>query len=99
MISDVFHHMSFYEAGMLICFGASWPMAVYKTYRSKSVEGKSLRFLLLVLLGYVFGIVHKFLYSLDAVLFIYFFNATLVIIDIVLYVYYRFFYKREVINV
>ncbi|MDD3593646.1 MAG: PQ-loop domain-containing transporter [Candidatus Gastranaerophilales bacterium] len=99
MIDNLFHNMSFYEAGMLICFGASWPMAVYKTYKAKSVEGKSMRFLLLVLTGYVFGIVHKFLYNFDAVLFIYFFNATLVVIDMILYIYYRFFYKREVINV
>ena len=37
--------MSIFEAIMLICFGASWPAAVYKTYTTKNVEGKSLLFL------------------------------------------------------
>ena len=27
--------MSIFEAGMMICFGASWPIAVYKTYKAK----------------------------------------------------------------
>ena len=38
--------MSIFEAGMLICFGASWPFAVMKTYKTKSVKGKSRLFLL-----------------------------------------------------
>ena len=44
-----FKSMSFFEAGMLICFGASWPFAVAKTYKSKSVKGKSRLFLSLII--------------------------------------------------
>ena len=64
--------MSIFEAGMLICFGVSWPIAAYKTYKSKSVNGKSLRFSCLILLGYFLGITHKILYSQDWVLFLYY---------------------------
>ena len=27
--------MSIFEAGMMVCFGASWPIAAYKTYKAK----------------------------------------------------------------
>ena len=47
--------MSIFEAGMMVCFGASWPIAAYKTYKAKCVDGKSLRFSSLILLGYVFA--------------------------------------------
>ena len=46
-----FKTMSFFEAGMLICFGASWPFAVMKTYKSKNVKGKSRLFLTLIAKG------------------------------------------------
>ena len=41
--------MSIFEAGMMVCFGASWPIAAYKTYKAKCVDGKSLRFSSLIL--------------------------------------------------
>jgi len=44
--------MSIYEIIMLICFGAAWPFAIYKSYTSKSVLGKSALFLVIVLVGY-----------------------------------------------
>ena len=44
--------MSIFEAGMMICFGAGWPVAVYKTWKAKCVSGKSLRFSYLVVIGY-----------------------------------------------
>ena len=39
----------------------------------------------LVILGYIFGIVHKILYSHDIVIWLYVFNATLVATDLFLY--------------
>ena len=42
--------MSVFEAGMMVCFGVSWPIAAYKTYRAKSVKGKSLTFSFLILI-------------------------------------------------
>jgi len=51
--------MSVFEMGMLICFGVSWPFAVYKTWKTKTSESKSMVFLWLVFVGYLSGIAHK----------------------------------------
>jgi hypothetical protein len=81
--------VSVFEAGMLICFGASWPFAVYRTWRSKSCHAKSFVFLWLVLIGYGCGITHKILCSPDYVIFLYVFNALMVLVDIILSYKYR----------
>ena len=78
-----------FEAIMLFCFGASWPFAVLKTYQSKRVEGKSARFLVLILIGYVAGIVHKLLHNLNWVILLYVANSILVLTDLLLLTYYR----------
>ena len=49
----------FLEVTMLLCFGASWPLNLWKNYWSRSAEGKSLAFLLLVFIGYLAGIAAK----------------------------------------
>ena len=71
---------------MLFCFGFSWPFAILKSIRSRTTKGKSLMFMLLVELGYVFGITHKLLYSRDWVVWAYVACFVLVGTDIVLYV-------------
>jgi len=81
--------MSIYEVIMLLCFGASWPFSVIKTYKSKSAEGKSSLFLILILTGYFAGIIHKILYSLDIVTVLYVFNATMVILELIFYYKYK----------
>ena len=82
--------MNIFEAGMLLCFGASWPAAVLKTYRTKNVEGKSKIFLLLILAGYVCGMINKVLYfGYDLVFWLYVINFILVFCDLVLYFRYR----------
>lgn len=81
--------MSIFEAGMLICFGASWPFAVLKTYRTKNVKGKSRLFLTLIIIGYIFGIVNKILNSVDIVLWLYVINLLLVGTDFILCLMYR----------
>ena len=48
--------MSIFEAGMLICFGISWPFAIAKVIKAKSVKGISLGFLNLVFIGYILAI-------------------------------------------
>ena len=49
------------ECIMLICFGISWPISVYKSIKSKSTKGKSVVFLFAILIGYVAGITGKIL--------------------------------------
>jgi hypothetical protein len=70
---------------MLICFGFAWPTAIHKSIKSKSIEGKSLLFIYVVMIGYVFGIVHKLVYSFDVVMVLYIINLLMVSTDLVLY--------------
>ena len=44
------------EFGMLFAFGFSWPFAIARTYRAKRVDGKSPMFMIIVIIGYLFGI-------------------------------------------
>lgn len=74
---------------MLVCFGISWPVAVIKTYKTKTVRGKSLLFLILILLGYIFGIIHKLIYNLDYVIWLYIINGLLVFADMALWFKYK----------
>ena len=36
------------ETFMVLAFGVSWPISIYKSYTSKTAKGKSLAFLLLI---------------------------------------------------
>ncbi|MDD3213100.1 MAG: hypothetical protein PHY64_05475 [Eubacteriales bacterium] len=49
------------EALMIICFGLSWPISIYRSYKSRTAKGKSLFFEVFLWVGYVFGIARKFL--------------------------------------
>jgi hypothetical protein len=77
--------MSIFEAVMIIAFGCAWPASIYKSYVSRSNEGKSLYFMLIVLIGYIGGVIHKIIYSYDIVLVLYFVNFIMVAADICLY--------------
>lgn len=75
-----------FEVLMLICFGCSWPINVYKSYKSCSTAGKSLTFLLIIVAGYVFGIAGKIMSgNINYVLIFYLLNLLVVSADIVLY--------------
>ena len=83
---------SLFEAGMLICFGASWPCSLYKALKTKKVEGKSAAFLWLIFLGYCSGITYKVTGGPDWVLALFILNAVIVAMDIAAYYYYS---RRE----
>lgn len=51
--------MVIFEIIMLICFGISWPISVYKSLKSKSTKGKSIVFLFAIIIGYISGIIGK----------------------------------------
>ncbi|OPX87075.1 MAG: hypothetical protein A4E54_01834 [Pelotomaculum sp. PtaB.Bin117] len=70
---------------MLVCFGAAWPFSIYKSYRTRETAGKSIYFLWIVFAGYVSGIIHKLIFSHDAVIYLYTLNGVMVIMDITLY--------------
>lgn len=81
--------MSIFEAGMMVCFGISWPIAALKTYRCKCVHGKSIHFSMLILLGYMCGIAHKVLDDMDWVFWLYILNTFFLLVDMYLYWLYR----------
>ncbi len=77
--------MSIFEVIMLVCFGAAWPLSIYKSYTSRSTKGKSVLFLIVILLGYVAGISHKVFYYYDAVVYLYILNFIMVLTDLLIY--------------
>ena len=81
MISEIF------EIIMVVCFGFSWPISVIKSYKARTTKGKSLAFIVLIDIGYVFGIAGKLLGdNLKLyVLFFYILNFCMVTTDIILY--------------
>ena len=83
--------MSVFEAGMMVCFGVSWPVAVYKTFRAKSVKGKSFTFSCLIMTGYICGLIHKIFFYHDWVLWLYLANMAFVLTDMILYIRYKKF--------
>ena len=77
--------LSIFEILMLVCFGAAWPLNIYKSVKSKSTKGKSLLFLFVIDAGYVFGAAHKIFFNYDPVIFLYILNFVMVSIDIILF--------------
>ncbi|MBO4615035.1 MAG: hypothetical protein J5709_07955 [Bacteroidales bacterium] len=88
-------NFSIWEVLFLLCFAVSWPVSIAKSLRTKVVIGKSPLFMSLIILGYIFGIIHKSLYSNDIVIWLYVFNAVLVSFDLVLYFMYIGKNRRE----
>ena len=87
--------MSVFEIAMLVCFGAAWPVSIYKSLTTRAVAGKSLFFLIIVLMGYVAGVLHKLVFHYDLVIFLYLLNALMVSLDIVLYLRNRLYHVRK----
>jgi protein-S-isoprenylcysteine O-methyltransferase Ste14 len=77
--------MGVFEFLMLVCFGFSWPFSIAKSIRSKSTKGKSAAFMVLILFGYAFGIVHKVLNNFNWVTWAYVAAMSLVCVDLALY--------------
>ena len=76
----------FLEACMVIAFGISWPMNIVRSLRSRTAKGKSLLFLVFILLGYVAGIASKLISgNITYVFFFYVLNLLMVSFDTVLY--------------
>jgi len=77
--------MSVFEIGMLVCFGFAWPTSIYKSLKSKSIQGKSVLFLYIILFGYLMGMAHKVFYSFDFVIILYAINFLMVLTDLIIY--------------
>ena len=84
------------ETIMLICFGCSWPMNAYKNAKAKSAKNMSLSFTILIITGYVAGIIAKFVAISNGtiatvtgktifVIAVYFLNLVMVSANVVIY--------------
>ena len=85
-----------FESIMLICFGASWPMAIIKTIKAKNPVSKSFIFLWLVIIGYIAGAINRgYGKNIDYVFYLYILNCTMVTIDMILSYYYLWQIKKS----
>lgn len=82
------------EALMILCFGFSWPFSIRKSWISRTAKGKSLFFEFFIWIGYIFGIIRKFMliaagkadgWLFYLALFFYFLNMIEIAIDMGLY--------------
>lgn len=71
---------------MVLCFGAAWPASIYRSVKARTAKGKSFPFLLIIFIGYIFGVAMKFTSgNPDYVVVFYFLNLIMVGTDMVLY--------------
>ena len=87
--------ISIFELLFFAFIACAWPVSITRMVRRRSTKGKSLLFSGIVLLGYTFGIIHKFLYDLDIVVCVYFLNAALVLADTAVFLHIRRRYEQE----
>lgn len=75
------------EAGMLVCFGFSWPLNVVKAYKARTAKGTSLAFIILIITGYIAGISAKIINNqFNYVLGVYFLNLAIVSANVFVYI-------------
>lgn len=75
------------EAGMLVCFGFSWPLSVVKAYKARTAKGTSLAFIILIITGYIAGISAKIINNqFNYVLGVYFLNLAIVSANVFVYI-------------
>lgn len=77
---------SILEATMLVCFGFSWPMNLIKNIKAKTAKSMSLKFILLIIAGYIAGIMAKIISNnINYVLIIYLINLLIVSLNLIVY--------------
>jgi len=86
--------ISIFELLFFVFVACAWPISIARMVRNRSTQGKSLLFSGIVLLGYAFGIIHKYLYDLDPVVYVYYLNVALVLSDTVVYLHIRRRYEK-----
>lgn len=83
------------EALMVCAFGISWPINAYKSFKSKSAEGKSLLFSVIILIGYFFGITGKIVTDqINYVFIFYLINVAFVCLDLTLSINNKYHYSK-----
>ncbi len=87
--------ISIFELFFFIFLACAWPVSMARMIRNRSTKGKSLLFSCAILLGYIFGIAHKFIYDLDIIVGIYFLNMMLCLADAVIFLFIKNKYEKE----
>jgi len=82
-----------FEVIMLICFGSAWPFSIYKMLKTKKSHGKSIGFLVIILIGYISGVLFQYYGERNAVIILYLVNVALVATDLCLTIKYS---KHEI---
>lgn len=74
------------EATMLVCFGLSWPMNLIKNIKAGTAKSMSLKFILLIIFGYIAGISAKLINGqVNYVFAVYILNIAVVSLNLVVY--------------
>jgi len=74
------------ETIMVLCFGLSWPMSIIRSYRARTAKGKSIFFMVFIVIGYIAGIAAKTMtHSFNLAYWFYYINVVMVSTDICLY--------------
>ena len=77
--------VQFLEMMMMVFFGLSWPINIFKDLRSRTAKGKSLCFSVFIVVGYICGLGGKLLSgNITYVVFFYVLNTVMVSIDFAL---------------
>ena len=81
----VFTVIRVFESIMLVCFGLSWPFNIAKSIRSKTAKGKSIPFEICIIIGYLCGLIGKFLaHDMSYVMVFYIADILMVATDLIL---------------
>ncbi|MFI3325312.1 MAG: hypothetical protein R3Y35_03960 [Clostridia bacterium] len=87
------------EALMVCAFGFSWPINAYKSFKSKSAEGKSLLFSVIILIGYFFGITGKICTDqINYVFVFYIINVCFVLLDLAISLNNKYKYSKPLLE-
>lgn len=74
------------ETIMIICFGLSWPMNLIKNIKAGTAKSMSLKFIILIIIGYIAGIAAKLIsHKINYVLGVYILNIVIVSMNLVVY--------------
>jgi hypothetical protein len=77
---------SIFETIMVVCFGLSWPMSIVRSYKARTAKGKSIFFMVFIVIGYIAGIIAKTMtHGYNLAYWFYYINVIMVSTDICLY--------------
>jgi hypothetical protein len=72
-----------FEVFMVVLFGLSWPLNIIKSIKSRTAKGRSIFFVICVMIGYLCGITSKILSGTITYVFIFYcLNLVMVGIDL-----------------